>query len=104
MKAPIMKKMIEGAKIEGGVRGDVEKLNNMKYITIQSLSTNHAVIKVVHQLTGETLLKFPQPTPSNAGTPLARISHRELIDKLYDFLTAFLQLCYELSVMSMRSL
>ena len=41
---------------------------------------------------------------SNAGTPLARISHRELIDKLYDFLTAFLQLCYELSVMSMRSL
>ena len=41
---------------------------------------------------------------SNAGTPLARISHRELIDKLYDFLTAFLQLRYELSVMSMRSL
>ena len=39
-----------------------------------------------------------------AGTPLARISHRELIDKLYDFLTAFLQLRYELSVMSMRSL
>ena len=41
---------------------------------------------------------------SNAGTPLARISHRELIDKLYTFLTAFLQLCYELSVMSMRNL
>ena len=39
-----------------------------------------------------------------AGTPLARISHRELIDKLYEFLTAFLQLRYELSVMSMRSL
>ena len=41
---------------------------------------------------------------SNAGTPLGRISHRELIDKLYEYLTAFLQLCYELSVMSMRSL
>ena len=40
----------------------------------------------------------------NAGTPLAQISHRELIDKLYAFLTAFLQLRYELSVMSMRSL
>ena len=39
-----------------------------------------------------------------AGTPLARISHRELIDKLYDFLTAFLQIRYKLSVMSMRSL
>ena len=25
-----------------------------------------------------------------AGTPLARISHRELIDKLYEFHTAFL--------------
>ena len=40
----------------------------------------------------------------NAGTPLARISHRKLIDKLYAFLTAFLQLRYALSVMSMRSL
>ena len=39
-----------------------------------------------------------------AGTPLARISHRQLIDKLYEFLTAFLQLRYELSVLSMRSL
>ena len=36
--------------------------------------------------------------PYNAGTPLARISHRELIDKLYASLTAFLQLRYELSV------
>jgi hypothetical protein len=39
-----------------------------------------------------------------AGTPLARISHRQLIDKLYAFLTAFLQLRYKLSVMSIRSL
>ena len=39
-----------------------------------------------------------------AGTTLARISHRQLIDKLYEFLTAFLQLRYELSVMSMRNL
>ena len=41
---------------------------------------------------------------NNAGTPLARISHRQLIDKLYAFLTTFLQLRYALSVMSTRSL
>ena len=71
MKAPMI---IEGARIEGGVRGDVENLNNMKYITYKSLGTNHAVIKVVYQLTGETLLKFPKPTPKLHPTQLFLIS------------------------------
>ena len=42
IKSPII---IEGARIEGG---EVENLNNLN-ISLQSLSTNHAVVEVVLQ-------------------------------------------------------
>ena len=44
IKSPII---IEGARIEGG---EVENLNNLNIIlSLQSLSTNHAVVEVVLQ-------------------------------------------------------
>ena len=68
MEAPII---IEGERIKGARRpsrcGKVEQYGIYQYIL--SLGTNHAVIKVVHQLTGETLLESPKPTLINSTLP-----------------------------------